>query len=75
MLTPVPAMMLVTPVFNMFSIPWVAFAVSAIPVFAMKVLYGLAQEASVEKLFCVLLNATNNESLPTDSLGKPIFMF
>ena len=70
----VPAIILVTPLFKISTVPAILLLVTVIPVLPLNVLYGLALVKSVLKLVLVLLNAVYRVSLPADSLGSPILI-
>jgi len=70
----VPAMMFVTPELVIDTMPVDELALTFIPLPAVNVLYGLAHAKSVSKLVCDFVKAVYNESLPTDSLGKPMLI-
>jgi hypothetical protein len=70
--TPVPATILVTPVFVI--VTAVEVFETPMPAPALNVLYGLALANKLSKLSRVLMNAVRIGSLPVDSLGKPILI-
>ena len=74
--TPVPAIKLLTPALSKYTVPDVALDDVVRPEFefAVKVLKLLAFANNVPKLVFVFVNALYRESLPTDSLGRPILI-